>query len=63
MFHAAGLNGHARRTVACAFVPAFAAFLMQCATGPPLLKVTGYRTRKLALPRWALQFGCDGGRT
>ena len=25
--------------------------------------VTGYRTRELALLRWALQFGCDGRRT
>ena len=38
MLHAVGFNGHARRTIACAFVPAFAALLMQCATGPPLLE-------------------------
>ena len=26
------LNGQARRTVACAFIPGLAALLMQCAT-------------------------------
>ena len=31
--------------------------------GSIVLIVTGYRTREFALPRWALQFGCDGGRT
>ena len=35
--HAAGLAGHARRTIACTFVLALAALLMQCAPGPPLL--------------------------
>ena len=35
MFHAVGFNGHARRTIACAFIPAFAALLMQCAHGQP----------------------------
>ena len=35
MSHTAGLDGHARRTVACAFIPAFAALLMQCAHGRP----------------------------
>ena len=29
--------GHARRTIACTFVVALAALLMQCAPGPPLL--------------------------
>ena len=38
MFHAVGLNGHARRTIACAFVLASAPLLMLCATGPPLLE-------------------------
>lgn len=35
--HAAGMAGHARRIIACTFVPALAALLMQCAPGPPLL--------------------------
>ena len=35
MFHAAGLHRHARRTIACAFVPAFAALLVPCAHGRP----------------------------
>ena len=38
MFHEVGLNGHARRTIACAFILAFAALPMQCApllTQPP----------------------------
>ncbi len=35
MSHAVGLDGHARRTIACAFIPAFAALLMQCAHGQP----------------------------
>ena len=34
MFHAAGF---VRRTIACAFILASAALLMQCAAGPPLL--------------------------
>ena len=38
MFLAVGLNGHVRRTIACAFIPASAALLMQCAHGPPLLE-------------------------
>ena len=38
MFHAVGLNRHVRRTIACAFILASAALLMQCAHGqPPLL--------------------------
>ena len=37
MFHAVRLNGHVRRTIACAFILASAALLMQCAHGPPLL--------------------------
>ena len=38
MFHEVGLNGHAQRTIACAFILAFAALPMQCApllTQPP----------------------------
>ena len=35
MFHAPGLDGHAPRTIGCAFIPAFAALLMQCAHGQP----------------------------
>ena len=35
MLHAVELNGHARRTIACAFIPAFAVILMQCAHGQP----------------------------
>ncbi len=35
--HAAGSAGHARRIIACTFVLALAALLMQCAPGPPLL--------------------------
>ena len=31
MFHAVGLGGRVRRTIACAFIPALAALLMQCA--------------------------------
>ena len=35
MSHAVGLDGPARRTIDCAFIPAFAALLMQCAHGQP----------------------------
>ena len=35
MFKAAGLHRHARRTIACTFVPAFAALLAPCAHGQP----------------------------
>ena len=46
MFHAAELNGHAWRTIACAFIPVFAALLMQCAHGQP-----GTGERPPLLPR------------
>ena len=35
MFQAAGLDPHARRTIACALIPPFAALLMQCAHARP----------------------------
>ena len=35
MFHANGLNGHSRGTIACAYVVACAAFMTQCAHGRP----------------------------
>ena len=53
MFHDAEVNGHARHTIGCAVILAFAAVLMQCAHGqpgtgeqPPLLPQTlGAETR------------------
>ena len=53
MFHAAGFDGHARRTIACAFIPAFAALLMQCAHRQPVAgepPVTGEQPVTLPSP-------------